>query len=51
MKFPARWGVKHVFGLSGSGFPMDAGRKAGAAAEVIWQSWDGWDYTLSADYE
>jgi hypothetical protein len=25
--------------------------QAGAAAEVIWQSGDGWDYTLSADYE
>jgi len=25
--------------------------QAGAAAEVIWQSWDGWDYSLSADYE
>ena len=25
--------------------------QAGAAAEVIWQSWDGWDYSLDADYE
>ena len=25
--------------------------QAGAAADVIWQSWDGWDYSLSADYE
>jgi len=51
MKFVARRGVKYVFGLPGSGFPMDAGRKAGAAAEVWWDSWAGWDYTLSADYE
>jgi hypothetical protein len=25
--------------------------QAGAAADVIWQSWNGWDYSLSADYE
>jgi len=25
--------------------------QAGAAAEVIWQSWDGWGYSLDADYE
>jgi hypothetical protein len=25
--------------------------QAGAAADVWWQSWDGWHYTMDADYE
>lgn len=25
--------------------------QAGAAVDVLWQSWDGWQYTMDADYE
>ena len=49
MEFPARRGVKHVFGLPGSGFPMDAGRKAGV--EFVHVAQESSDAIAAAYYE